>query len=100
MKEIVLVCTMGISTAFTVRDMMKTVKKKNLDITIKAVAAEKLDDFVESANMILLTPPMLSSFNEIKEKVNGRVPVIMISADRYIKYDGEAILEEALLQLH
>ena len=100
MKNIVLVCTMGISTAFTVKDMMKTVKKKNLNINIKAIAADHLASTIDSADLVLLTPPMLSRLTEVKEITDGHVPVVMISADHYIKYDGDAILEEALLQLN
>ncbi|MBM7570568.1 PTS sugar transporter subunit IIB [Aquibacillus albus] len=98
MKELVVVCTMGISTAFTVRDMLKSAKSKKLDINIRALALDNLYETIESdsVDLVLLTPPLASQYKQIKEKVEDKVPVAMVSGEYYVKYNGEAILEEAL----
>jgi cellobiose-specific phosphotransferase system component IIB len=75
---------------------MKAVTRKDLDIQLRALAVDHIYETVNSVDLILLTPPLASRFEEIKEKVNGQVPVVMISGDHYIKYNGEEILEEAL----
>ncbi|RKD71339.1 PTS system cellobiose-specific IIB component [Sinobaca qinghaiensis] len=97
MKEIVLVCTIGISTAFTVKDMMKSVKKQNLDINIRALALDNLYEVVESepVDLVLLTPPVASRFKEIKTNIADDIPVAVVSGEHYVNYDGETILEEA-----
>jgi cellobiose PTS system EIIB component len=97
MKEIVVVCSMGISTAFTVKDMMKSVKRQNLDINIRALALENLYEVIESdpIDLVLLTPPVASKAKEIKANMSEKVPVVMVSGEHYVKYNGEAILKEA-----
>jgi cellobiose-specific phosphotransferase system component IIB len=98
MKEIVIVCTMGISTAFIVRDMLKSVETKKLDINIRALAFENLYETIESdkVDLVLLTSPLASRYNEVKEKLAGQVPVVMVSGEHYVKINGEAMLEEVI----
>ncbi|MGI8387554.1 PTS sugar transporter subunit IIB [Robertmurraya sp. P23] len=98
MKEIVVVCTMGISTAFIVRDMLKSAETKKVDINIRPLAMENLYETVESnsVDLVILTSPLASRFNEVKEKLAGQVPVLMVSGEHYVKVNGEAILEEVL----
>lgn len=101
MKELVVVCTMGISTAFTVRDMLKSVKAKKLDVNIRALALENLYETIESdsVDLVLLTPPLISRYKEIKEGVGDKAPVVTVDGEHYAKYNGEAILADALKYL-
>lgn len=98
MKEIAVVCTMGISTAFLVRDMLRHVEQKKLDINIRPLAIENLYETVESnsVDLVLLTSPLASRYKEVKEKLDGQIPVVMVSGEHYVKNNGEAMLEAVL----
>ncbi len=99
MKEVLLVCSMGISTAFIVKDMMQSAKKQNLDLNIRALAADNIDEAIEHVDIIVVAPPAVSQYDSIKEKVNGRIPVIFMDGEHYIKVNGEGLLQEVLTHL-
>ncbi|MEQ7807735.1 hypothetical protein [Priestia aryabhattai] len=96
MKEIVLVCTMGISTAFIVQDMLKTAKRKKIDINIRALAQDSINEKIDNVDVILLAPPLASQLKFFKQKVAGRIPIILIPGEYYNRTNGEMILLDTL----
>ena len=80
MKKILLVCNAGMSTSLLVTNMEKYAKKENIEITIMAVPLTQVRHCL----------------NQIKNIVDGRIPVEIIDMRDYGMMNGEKVLKRAL----
>lgn len=94
--NIILTCNGGMSTSLLVEKMKKEAAKQNKDYTIKAVAIEKVKDYLETADVILLGPQIQYALSKTKDLVKGKnVAVDIINPMNYGLCDGSAVLKQA-----
>ena len=96
MKKILLVCNAGMSTSLLVTNMEKYAKKENIEITIMAVPLTQVDSVVKDWDIVMLGPQVRHCLNQIKNIVDGRIPVEIIDMMDYGMMNGEKVLKRAL----
>jgi Phosphotransferase system cellobiose-specific component IIB len=100
MMEILLCCQYGASTAMVEARIAEEAKKRNLDVKVQARPYSRLNEFCDSADIILLGPQMGYKLEEIKKKYPSKTEVTMVID--YLDYgmmDGASILDKALALL-
>jgi PTS system cellobiose-specific IIB component len=95
MKNILLVCATGASTAMVVQKMQAAAKRQELEVTIRAIAENDLNKNVDQADVILLGPQIRYMLDKIKSIANGK-PVEVIDMRDYGTMNGEKVLKSAL----
>lgn len=95
MKNILLVCSAGMSTSLLVTKMKKAAQENDVECTIWAVSQSEVDSNWEKADVILLGPQVRFIEGKIKELVKGKIPVAVIDILLYGKVDGLGVLEQA-----
>lgn len=95
--RILLACGIGASTGFMAAGMRKVAKKKNLNVTIKAVSKSEAMEYADKIDILLLGPHFAGEVPEYQEKLAPyHVKVTSINPDYYAALDGESILQDAL----
>ncbi|MCH4177581.1 MAG: PTS sugar transporter subunit IIB [Streptococcaceae bacterium] len=100
-KNIMLVCSAGMSTSLLVTKMEKAAIEKNIEANIFAVSASeadiKLEDAEHPVDVLLLGPQVRFMENQFKEKVASKnIPVAVINMSDYGMMNGENVLKTAL----
>lgn len=95
MKNILLVCSAGMSTSLLVTKMQKAAVEANIDINIWATGSGNYKNEIDKADAILLGPQVRFMLNEVKIHSKGK-PVEVIDMISYGKIDGKAVLNHAL----
>lgn len=98
MKHILLVCSAGMSTSMLVSKMKDAAQKKNLEVTIDAVAQADVNSHLSKADIILLGPQVRFILDQVKSAA-GDIPVEVIDMAAYGMMDGEKVLLSALKRL-
>ncbi|MBU0278248.1 MULTISPECIES: PTS sugar transporter subunit IIB [unclassified Gemella] len=91
MKQIVIICTAGISNTLLVRNLKEEVSLKKLDYNIVATPATNADEVLKTADVVLLSPQVAFARRNICQKTNS--PVEVIEPNAYLNHDVLAILE-------
>lgn len=94
MKNIVLLCNMGMSTGMMVKKMKEEAAKEGYQYEINAYSVEQLDKVSKDADCILIGPQIKFKLQEIKSKCEG-IPVKDISMMDYGMMNGAAVLKMA-----
>lgn len=95
MKNILLMCSAGMSTSIMVKKMTEAAKNINADVSIKAIPEQALNDHLVDTDIILLGPQVRFLQDKVKA-VAKDVPVRVIDTMDYGMMDGEKILRQAL----
>lgn len=97
MKRILLVCAAGMSTSLLVNKMIEEAELHGLDVSIEAVAKEKLEENIQGASVILLGP-QIGYLQEdfIEDYGHLNIPINVINSVDYGMMNGKKILAEAL----
>lgn len=95
MKNILLVCSAGMSTSMLVKKMQEAAEKKEIDVKIQAIAEAEAKNYIEEADMILLGPQVRFLLNKLKG-LAGDTPVEVIDMAAYGTMNGEKVLNMAL----
>lgn len=100
-KNIMLVCSAGMSTSLLVTKMEKAAIAQNIEAEIFALSASEADGRLEDSNdpvdVLLLGPQVRFMEAQFKEKVAGKnIPVAVINMSDYGMMNGENVLKEAL----
>lgn len=94
-KNILLICSAGMSTSLLVSKMQKAAKEQNVDVNIWAVGTAVYKNDLPKADVILLGPQVRFMQSEVK-KLAGNKPVAIIDMKVYGKIDGNGALKQAL----
>lgn len=89
--KIMLVCAGGMSTSILMKKMEKYGADKGIDLTIKAFAAQDLEDNYANYDVILLGPQISYKLNDIKKIVT--IPVGVIASLDYAIGNVENIMK-------
>lgn len=99
MKNILLVCSAGMSTSLLVNKMKAAAKEKGIEINIKAMSISECSSVIDEADIVLLGPQVRYQKPQVDSLVKGRVPVEIIDMRLYGTMNGKAVLEQALISL-
>ena len=90
MRNIILICSAGMSTSMLVRKMQDAASKQGYEATIAAFPASQVKEVTEHADVVLLGPQVRFQLAKIKELVPCPVEVIDVSA--YGMMDGGKVI--------
>ncbi|MFV0394940.1 MAG: PTS sugar transporter subunit IIB [Coprobacillaceae bacterium] len=96
MKKILLVCNAGMSTSLLVTNMEKYAKSVDLDVEIKAVPLTEAERIMLEWDVVMLGPQVRHTLNNLKSKLDGKVPIEVIEMRDYGMMNGENVLNAAL----
>ncbi|MBQ0065569.1 MAG: PTS sugar transporter subunit IIB [Firmicutes bacterium] len=91
MRNIVLVCNMGVSTSLMVNRMKKAAKDEEYECNINAYAIQKARKKIEEADIILVGPQISYEIPRIKKEFPNKIvePIAIVD---YGKMDGVKVL--------
>lgn len=99
MKQILLVCSAGMSTSLLVTKMEAAAKEAGIDVKIFALPFANAESVIEDVDCVLLGPQVRFQKAAIeklaKNRKNGPIPVDVIDMRDYGTMNGKAVFETA-----
>ncbi|MBF2352968.1 PTS sugar transporter subunit IIB [Listeria welshimeri] len=100
MKNIMLVCSAGMSTSLLVKKMTQAIENKQVEATVIAVAEADFDKHKDNVDVVLLAPQVRFLEKNLKRVLDPLgIPVSIINGIDYGTMDGEKVLNEALAMI-
>ncbi len=99
MKNILLICSAGMSTSMLVKKMELAAKDMGVEVKIWAVGDAETDKNLPEADIVLLGPQVRYIKARVEEKVKKQKPVEVINMADYGTMNGKKVLESALALL-
>ncbi|MBF2656514.1 PTS sugar transporter subunit IIB [Listeria seeligeri] len=97
MKNIMLVCSAGMSTSLLVKKMTEAIEKSQVEATVIAVAEADFDKYRNNVDVVLLAPQVRFLEKNLKRVLDPLgIPVSIINGIDYGTMDGEKVLNDAL----
>lgn len=93
--NILLVCAAGMSTSLLVNRMNEAASSKGIDVHIEAHPVGSVNEYGDSADVILLGPQVRYELKKIKKQYSDK-PVEVIDMQDYGMMNGAKVLETAL----
>lgn len=94
--NILLCCSVGMSTSLLVNKMEKAAVEQGLNVKIQAVATKEVRNHIDEVDVILLSPQVRYQLNDIKKIGDDKgVPVNTINPC-IMKKNGKGVLRTAL----
>lgn len=91
MRNIVLVCNMGMSTSLMVNKMRTAAKAQGYECEINAYALQKAQKEIAAADIILVGPQIAFEMPKLKTKFPGKT-IMAIEMQDYGRMDGAKVL--------
>ena len=98
-KNIMLVCSAGMSTSLLVTKMQKAAEERDIKADIFAAGASEADEVIANrdVDVLLLGPQVRFMKDQFEEKVEDKdIPVDIINMQDYGMINGEKVLQAAL----
>lgn len=100
MKNIMLVCSAGMSTSLLVKKMTEAIEKSQVEATVIAVAEADFDKYRNNVDVVLLAPQVRFLEKNLKRVLDPLgIPVSIINGIDYGTMDGEKVLNDALTMI-
>jgi PTS system cellobiose-specific IIB component len=97
MKDIMLVCSAGMSTSLLVVKMAKAAEAKNIEVNIFAVAESEASNHYDKISVLLLGPQVRYLKGKLEKVLTPMgIPVEVINSMHYGRLNGEAVLDAAI----
>lgn len=93
MLNVLLICSMGASTAVLCDKIKVAAEKDGFDMDISATAIVGSNDKVEKADIVLLGPQVRYMLKKVQEQTNGK-PTESIDMLHYGMMDGDKVFEQ------
>ncbi|HHQ0846115.1 TPA: PTS sugar transporter subunit IIB [Listeria innocua] len=101
MKNIMLVCSAGMSTSLLVKKMTEAIENNHVDATVIAVAEADFDKYKGNVDVVLLAPQVRFLEKNLKRVLDPLgIPVSIINGIDYGTMDGEKVLNDALATIN
>ncbi|EKE9625174.1 PTS sugar transporter subunit IIB [Listeria innocua] len=101
MKNIMLVCSAGMSTSLLVKKMTEAIENNHVDATVIAVAEADFDKYKGNVDVVLLAPQVRFLEKNLKRVLDQLgIPVSIINGIDYGTMDGEKVLNDALAMIN
>lgn len=91
MRNIVLLCNMGMSTSLMVNKMKATAKEEGYDCEISAHSLQKADEIIPTADILLIGPQISYELTRLREKYPDK-KIEAIDMMDYGRMDGQKVL--------
>lgn len=91
MRNIVLLCSAGMSTSVMVKKMEEAAKTQNYDCKIAAYSVSEATTYGPDADIILLGPQIRFNLNKVRKLLPGKT-VEVIDMRAYGMLDGKAVI--------
>lgn len=95
MKEILLVCSAGMSTSILVAKMQKAAEARGIEVNIQAQANSDISRFTGKIDVCLVGPQIKYAIKSVESNLPG-IPVEAIDMRVYGLGDGDKALDQAL----
>lgn len=99
MKNIILICSGGMSSSFLVSKMQSLCNDKNLNINIEAYGTIEAYEKGSNADLILLAPQVSYMHKSLQDKLPNKIIAIIDRLD-YGRVNSNKVLEFSLDHLH
>lgn len=99
MKNILLVCSAGMSTSMLVKKMEAAAAEQGIEAHIWAVGDAASAAEMLKADIVLLGPQVRYLKKKMEAQAGGRIPVDVIPMKDYGSMNGKAVLDMALKAL-
>ncbi|WP_017470392.1 PTS sugar transporter subunit IIB [Amphibacillus jilinensis] len=100
MKNILLVCAVGMSSSILVNRMIKAASEKEEDILVHACGMADIEKFIEEVDVLLIGPQIAYVETQLQSKygtpLSMPMPIKVISSKDYSTMNGTSVLEKAL----
>lgn len=97
MKDIMLVCSAGMSTSLLVVKMQEAAAARNLSVNIFAVSEGEAINHYDKISVLLLGPQVRYLKKKIEKQLEPKgIPVEVINSLHYGTLNGAAVLDAAL----
>jgi cellobiose PTS system EIIB component len=97
MKNILLVCSAGMSTSLLVSKMQAAADEKGIKCKIQAVGEVDVKEYIDNTDVLLLGPQVRFLLSKFKVSLaNKNIPIEVINTLHYGTMNGEKVLERAL----
>lgn len=100
MYNILLVCSAGMSTSMLVKKMQDAAAAQKLEANIWAVGDADSIEEVKKADIVLLGPQVRYLEKKMNERVENKIPVVVIDMMAYGTMNGEKVLSQAMSMLN
>lgn len=97
MKKIVLCCTLSVTSSVIAAKMRALVEARDLDIDVKSMPVGEVVDYVENADVIMLSPAVVFAKTAFEEA--GAKKVVTITSDEYQPQHAALLLDMGLAAL-
>lgn len=97
MKKIVLCCTLSVTSSVIAAKMRALVEARDLDIDVKSMPVGEAVDYVENADVIMLSPAVVFAKTAFEEA--GAKKVVTITSDEYQPQHAALFLDMGLAAL-
>lgn len=96
MKNILLICSAGMSTSILVNKMKIVADERGLDLNIWAIGDAEKAENIPKADVVLLGPQIRFMLKSIQDMVENKKPVQVIDMASYGAMNGKKVLDVAL----
>ena len=97
MKKRVLCCTLSVTSSVIAAKMRALVEARDLDIDVKSMPVGEAVDYVENAEVIMLSPAVVFAKTAFEEA--GAKKVVTITSDEYQPQHAALLLDMGLAAL-
>lgn len=95
--NIVLCCSAGMSTSLLMSKMLDHAKKKNIDVSIKAVSVATVREHLKDVDILLLGPQVKFEYDNLKPLTDEKgIKLSVIDMKDYGMMKGDKVLEDVL----
>lgn len=94
MRNIVLLCNMGMSTSLMVNKMRAAAKDSGYECEINAYALQKASEIIPTADILLVGPQIAFELNRLRREYPDK-RIEKIEMMDYGRMDGKKVLEHA-----
>lgn len=99
--NIVLVCQYGASTDMLALKIENAAKEQGLKVIVNAHPATELDNYIDSADIVLLAPQVRFKYHSFVETYKDKdVKFMIIETRDYGMMNGKKVLDDALKVLN
>ncbi len=92
MKNVLLVCGSGASSAFMAMAIRKAAVQENYPITVFARSESEIENYADEIDAVMIGPHLSSTYQDIKEQYQDHFQVILMKPSYYATLNGAEAL--------
>lgn len=96
--NILLVCNAGMSTGIMRMRLEDESKKLGIDASVSAVPLVEIDDYIDSADVILLGPQIRFAVDDVRQKAGDKLTMV-ISPQDFGMMNASKVMDDILSKI-